>query len=377
MNWDFVYDQYLVNKEMIWLNNCGTTPAGIHVTQAMKAYMDDYARMGVSMPLAQTNDVPNAIKGILARELHCDADELAIIHNTSEGMNFVSHGLSLRQGDEIILLEHEYPSNVYPWWHWKKKGIQIKTAPVGESPEEFLCGLKKLLTPKTKVVAVSAVHWCTGMPLPLEDIGLLCRDRGIDFVLDGAQGVGLVPIDTKKCHISYMAFSAWKWLMGPLGLGMMYVPKENLNRLELAFWGTNSVADDKQYLPYKAELKTNADRFTFSSENYNDWVYFKASLEFLDSIGFKNVMNRILELANHLREGLRSIGYKVYSDRFSSHATGIVACEKEGRSSTQLVTSLKEQKIVMADRLARVRMSPHVYNSKAQLEKVVDVLARI
>ena len=373
--WKLVYDTYPVNQQLVWLNNCGTTPAGTHIVQAVSQFIKDYSERGVLTEAASYHGVRQGIKTILSRLLKCDPNELCLIHNTAEGMNLISHGLGLEADDEIILLENEYPSNAYPWFHWKKKGVGLRTAPMETSPEAFFDQFSAMITEKTRVVSLSVVHWCTGMPLPIDQVGALCREKGIDLVVDGAQGVGIQPIDVKKAGISYMAFSAWKWLMGPLGLGVLYVSKEKLEELDPIFVGTESVVQDEEYLPYKCEFKPTADRFTFSTANFNDWIYFQAALEFLEDIGFARVQQRIFELSEHLSQGLRHIGFKVLADRFPRHPTGIIVCEKPGTRSHVMVDYLKGNRIIAAERLGRIRFSPHIYILPHQLDKVVQILA--
>jgi selenocysteine lyase/cysteine desulfurase len=338
--------------------------------------MQGYARKGILTEVARRSKVQKKIKKILSELLNCSPDELGLIHNTAEGMNFISHGMDFVPEDEVILLENEYPSNVYPWRHLEKKGVKLVTTPMETSPEAFLKALKPLITDKTRAISLSAVHWCTGMPLPLEQIGALCKEKGIDFVVDGAQGVGLQPLDTQKANIDYMAFPAWKWLLGPLGLGVLYISKEKLNSLKPIFIGTESVVQHQEYLPYKSELKPTTDRFTISTANFNDWVYFEAALGFLQDIGFAAVRDRILELSAYLSAGLAKIGFKVLSDQFPDYPTGIVVCEKPGVGSDIIMQQLKQNKIVAAERLGRVRFAPHVYISPQQLDEVLRVLAK-
>ncbi len=377
MDWNKIYEAYAVNREMVWLNNCGTTPAGSHIVKALSRFMQGYARKGILTEVARRSKVQKKIKKILSELLNCSPDELGLIHNTAEGMNFISHGMDFVAEDEVILLENEYPSNVYPWRHLEKKGVKLVTTPMETSPEAFLKALKPLITDKTRAISLSAVHWCTGMPLPLEQIGALCKEKGIDFVVDGAQGVGLQPLDTQKANIDYMAFPAWKWLLGPLGLGVLYISKEKLNSLKPIFIGTESVVKHQEYLPYKSELKPTTDRFTISTANFNDWVYFEAALGFLQEIGFAAVRDRILELSAYLSAGLAKIGFKVLSDQFPDYPTGIVVCEKPGVGSDIIMQQLKQNKIVAAERLGRVRFAPHVYISPEQLDEVLAVLEKL
>lgn len=376
-NWNTVYKAFPANEEMIWLNNCGTTPAGSHIVKALSRFIEGYAKKGVLTEVAIYPEVQNNIKKILGNLLNCSPNELSLIHNTAEGMNFISHGLNLSTEDEVILLENEYPSNVYPWRHLKEKGVKLVITPMESSPEAFLNALERLITKKTRVVSLSAVHWCTGMPFPLNQVGKLCMENGIDLVVDGAQGVGIQPIDTKRDHISYMAFSAWKWLLGPLGMGILFVAKEKLPVLKPVFIGTDSVVRAEEYLPYKSELKPSADRFTFSTANFNDWVYLEASLKFLHDIGFVSVRERIFELSARLSKGLTKIGFNVFSNQFPDYQTGIVVCEKPGVNPDVVMTHLKINQIVAAKRLGRIRFSPHVYNSPQQIDEVVRVLEQV
>lgn len=377
MDWKKIYDAFPVNREMIWLNNCGTTPAGQHIVDAVTRFIKGYAQKGILTDAATYLEVRDRIKTTLAGLLNCRKEELALIHNTAEGMNFVSHGLELLPDDELILLENEYPSNVYPWRHWAQRGVRLVFAPMADTPEAFLESLRMLVSAKTRMMSLSAVHWCTGMPLPLSAIGALCRERGIDLVVDGAQGVGMQPLDVKKTGISYMSFSAWKWLMGPLGVGVFYIAPEKLSCLKPVFTGTESVVRDQEYLPYREELKPTADRFTFSTGNWNDWVYFAAALDFLSSLGFETVRERIFELSRRLSLGLTGIGFQVLSDRHPDWPTGIVVCEKEGVPASRILSHLKKNRIVAAERLGRIRFSPHIYISPAMIDEVVRVLAEV
>lgn len=377
IDWKYYQDNYPVNQHLIWLNNCGTTPVSHDIKNSVIQYLNGYSERGVLSEVEKYPYVRKSIIRILSKLLNCEEEELAIIHNTSEGMNLISLGIDLEEDDEILLLENEYPSNVYPWQHWKNSGVKINFIPMGETPEEFFHNLKAKTTPKTKLITISAVHWCTGMPLPIEKIGNFCEENKIELVIDGAQGVGHIDIDVKKCKIHFMAFSAWKWLLGPLGLGVIYVSKDKLKTMKNVFIGQNSVIGGDEYLPYKEEIRPSAERFEYSTPSFIDWVYFKAILETLDQIGFENVMERIYELAKYFKSGLKTIGFEVLSDKFPTTNTGIVSCHKPGIDMETLYPKLKTNGIVGAMRLGNLRFAPHIFNSHEQLDKVTSILKNI
>ncbi|MDB5103074.1 MAG: aminotransferase [Fibrobacteres bacterium] len=375
-DWDKIHSDFPVNDQLIWLNNCGTTPLGDPIRATVNRWLEEYGRRGVDAEGFSYAGVKASIYQRLGSLLNARPGELALVHNTSEGMNFISHGLSLEPGDEILLLENEYPSNVYPWEHWREKGVHIRAIPMTGRPEDFPATFADLAGPRTRLASLSAVHWCTGMPFPLDAIGKVCAERGITWVVDGSQGVGLVDMDVQAAGIHYMAFSAWKWLLGPLGLGVLYIARNRLEDLRPIFKGTESVPQDNEYLPYKQAWKPTADRFAVSTGSMTDWVYFDASLAYLEEIGFQHVKERIRFLAKRLEDGLRGAGFSVLSDGWGA-TSGIVAVSREGLDASEAVKSLKGGKIIAAERLGRIRLAPHVYNSEKQIDKVVAVMAAL
>lgn len=371
IDWKEVHSKFPVNRECIWLNNGGTTPASDYVLEAVASYMEEYSRKSVLTEQISIGKTKESICRILSELFKCRPEDIALIHNTSEGLNLVSLGMDLHSGDEILLLENEYPSNVYPWEHWQDKGVSLSFLPMSLSQEEFYENAKGKISGRTRVISVSAVHWCTGMPLPVRELAELCRERGIFLVVDAAQGAGHVSLDI-GWGIDFMAFSAWKWLLGPVGMGILIVPREKLSSLKPVFKGTESVINDKEYLPYKRELKPNAGRYMYSTGSYLDWVYFDASLKFLSSLGFDTVKERIYELAEYLSNRLREVGFKVLSDSFDERRTGIVVASREEVDSRRLVKELLDRNIVVKERLGRIRFSPHIYNSFEQLDRTAE-----
>jgi len=376
--WDKANKDYIINKNFIWLNSCGTNPAGTHIIKEIKNYIKEYGEKCILTKKYPLNETKECIQNILSKLLDCSPDDIAIVHNTAEGMNFISYGLQLKKNDEVLLLENEYPSNVYPWEHWQNKGVKIKTISAGNSPDEFLNNFNKSISKNTKLAAVSAVHWCTGMPLPIKEVSQICKKRNIDLALDAAQGAGHVPIKINEWDIPFTSFSAWKWLLGPIGLGILIIPKKHLKKLNPVFKGTSSVKEPEKYLPYQDKLMPTVERYMISTPNFCDWVYFKISLEYLDKIGFDNVMKRIYELSGCIEMILKESGFKVLSDNFylnkSKVNTGIIVAEKEGIDPKVIIKKLQEYNIIVRERLGRIRIAPHIFISIKQLDKLKKTL---
>ncbi len=374
-DWKRVQDDFPVNSQLIWLNNCGTTPISRPVLRAVTEWLEAYSQRG---SLAESHDYASIRASIyrrLQKLFNAQPGEFAIIHNTAEGMNFLSHGMDLKAGSEILLLENEYPSNVYPWQHWAGRGVALKTVPTRETPAAFLDAFVSTISPQTRLASLSAVHWCTGMPLPIREVAEICADRGIELVLDGSQGAGLVEMDM-RWGIHFMAFSAWKWLLGPVGVGLLYISQGKLASVRPIFKGTESVIGDREYLPYKDAWKPTTERFAYSTGNFNDWVYLDASLGYLEEIGFARVQSRIRYLASYLAAGLRALGFTIASDAYGE-SCGIVAADRPGLDSGRAVQALKAKGIVAVARMGRIRFAPHVYNSIGQLDQVLSALREL
>lgn len=360
---------------MIWLNNCGTTPAPRDAILSVSRFLEGYSLNGIFTDRETFSEVKRTIKQFLVSLLGGDSSEYAFIHNTSEGMNILSYGITLPPNSRILLLENEYPSNVYPFQHLQSLGHTIEFVSVGNSPEEFWESFMNKLVPSTALVSFSAVHWCTGMPLPLEKIGKVCKEKDIIFAVDGAQGVGHIPIDVKKMKIDFLAFSAWKWLLGPLGMGILYVSSDFLHKLKVSFKGTESVRDSETYLPYRDTYKDGAERYTISTPSFVDWVYLKSSLKLLSEYRYPNVFEKIYELTNSLGELLKELGYSLNTDAFQEK-TGILVAKKESISADRVVEYLRTNKVITASRLGGIRFSPHIYNSPEQFHQVYELLKR-
>jgi selenocysteine lyase/cysteine desulfurase len=239
---------------------------------------------------------------------------------------------------------------------------------------EDLDNLERHIDERVRVVAVSAVDWCSGFTLSLAHLGESCRQRGVTLVVDVAQALGVIPLNPETAGVAAMAGSAWKWLMGPVGLGIFYCHPGMLERLELVYVGTQTVVDAHKYLEYRFVPKPDAARFEFSTPNVNDWIYLLASLKLLREIGFENVMQRLRALNVYLREKLLRKGFQVLGSDRVEEQSGIVSFRREGLDATQEVRRLAGQEVIVAARDGAIRVSPHIYNNEQDLDRLLKAV---
>lgn len=372
-NWNGISEQFPVDG--IWLNYCGTTPVSLYTIRCINLYLEEYSKSGIFNPSFSEPSIKSKIRTYISEILNCSPEEIGIVHNTSEGMNLYSHSISIPSGKRILVLENEYPSNVYPWEHWTKKNVTLGFVGIGDSPSEFYENLRtELRRGDVYLFSFSPVHWCTGVVFDLQIVSDICMEFGTKLVVDGSQSVGHVKMDFSKAKVDFCAFAAWKWLLGPLGLGVIYISKEWSNDFQLIFKGQASVVNDSNYFPYRDEWKPAADQFEQSTSNFNDWIYFLASLHMLRSLGFERVQKRIYEIAEKLKNMLHSLGFLLETDSHESMNTGILAVTgfKNGKEFKPEVLQmfLKKNKIITAVRLGRLRLAPHIAIEEHHIQKL-------
>jgi selenocysteine lyase/cysteine desulfurase len=289
-------------------------------------------------------------------------------------MSIVAQGFPWKEGDRVIGLEREYPANVYPWWNLEKKGVRHLRLNPAHS-RDTLAVLKDHINSTVRMVAVSAVDWCSGYVLDLSDLGAFCRQKGVTLVVDVAQALGVTPLNPEANGVAAMAGSGWKWLMGPIGVGVFYCHPSLMERLELVFVGTDTVVDAHNYLDYRFEPKPDASRFEFSTPNMNDWVYLLAALKLLHEVGLDNVRQRILSLNAYLRDGLRNKGFHVRGSAAEQEQSGILSFLREDLNAPEEARRLGAENIFVAARDGAIRVSPHIYNNEEDMDGLLNSLS--
>jgi cysteine desulfurase / selenocysteine lyase len=363
-------------SDLIWLNNCGVSVPPAAPAAEVKAYLDAFSREGIMQTLKPHGQIKRNIQSRFAELLGGSPHEYGILNNTAEGMTFIAQSLPLERGDKILLVEREYPSNVYPFLQLKHQGIEIAYVSPGRSSAEFVENIRAALTTNVRAMSLSAVDWLTGLKFDLAAIGKLLKSRGVAFILDAAQGAGHVDIDVKALGVDAMAFSCWKWLLGPLGSGGLYVDDEFLKKLNIRVAGTSSVKNDDVYLPHREDYKESVERFMLSTAPYMNWVFLSASLDFLNNVGFQNVQKRLYQLADTTATHLRAAGFEVLRDSFAHEQSAIVCARRDGDMAA-LHAALLKSRVNCALREGYLRFSPHLNVSENDLLHFKKILSGI
>src|SRR5918999_4684331 len=218
--------------DRVYLNHASTGPLPVRAVRALSEWS---AMRGEPWRISDDMEfgIMSRARQLAARIIGATADEIALTTNTSHGINIAARCLPLRPGDVVLSSDREFPANVYPWMALARDGIrhhQIPCEPTGVPDEQAI--LAALDRPGVKVLTLSWVSFATGYTFDLPRIGAACRGRGIYFVVDGIQGVGVRPLDAHASHIDILACGGQKWLLSPWGTGFAYVRRELATHLE-------------------------------------------------------------------------------------------------------------------------------------------------
>jgi L-cysteine/cystine lyase len=313
----------------------------------------------------------------LSRLLHVDEDEIALTANTGEGLNIISNGLNWQPGDEIITTNHEHISLLAPLYQLRARyGVVIRVADLGTHAElSVLKAVANLVTPRTKLIALSHVTWSTGVRLEVAEVGALGRERGIPVLIDGAQAAGAIPLDLHALGIDFYAVPGQKWLCGPDGTGALYARREALKYVTATYVGYFS-SDDPHADIWK--LQENARRFEVGGRQTAAVVAQAASLAWLEeTVGHAWIFARIPELNRYAAQALVTVpGLRVLSPRPGD--SGLLTFTLKDRNPDEVVTYLSEQyhiSIRTIPEMDSLRVSTGFYNPEEEINTLVKALA--
>jgi len=234
--------------------------------------------------------------------VHAQPDEIAITRNTSEGNNLIAQGVRLKVGDEVLITSHNHPSNTASWkLRAAQSGARVVTAAVpihARGADELLDSIARLVTPRTRVIAISHFTNTTGLLYPVRELGAVARKAGAWLHADGAQTFGWVNLDLPALGMDSFTGSMHKWPMGPLESGILYVKKDRLEEVSPAILSVD----------YWSDRPAGARKFEMLGQRDDPRLRaMEKTLEFLERLGAAAIEARTLEIASKLRNARRAL----------------------------------------------------------------------
>jgi selenocysteine lyase/cysteine desulfurase len=293
----------------------------------------------------------------------------------SHSLNILAQGLNWKRGDEIILNNVEFPSNIYPFLNLEKKGVKIKYAAAVNGIVD-IGQIEQLITPNTKLISISMVQFLSGYRANLKVIGDICEQNNIIFCVDGIQGVGAININVIECKIDFFTGGTHKWLMALQGLGYFYISTKLFQLIENEHVGWTSVKNPWNLLEYDIDLLDNAEKFQLGTLPRIALVALNSSLSLMELVGHDNIQNGILDNSEYLISRLSEIGIDpILKNVDRKNISGIVTFPIE--NGEKVLEIIKSKNIECTLREGLLRVSPHFYNTKNELDCLITELKNI
>lgn len=347
------------------------------VRDVFHAWSDDMALNGATGWGAWRKRIETTRRSAAAL-LGAEADEVALVRNTTEGLSIIAEGIDWKPGDNVVVPASEFPSNLFPWMNLESRGVEARIVP---SPDERLsvADVERHCDARTRVVAVSWVGYATGWRNDLVALADVAHSHGALLCVDAIQGLGVLPMDVRVVPIDFLAADGHKWLLGPEGAGLLYIRGEHLNRLRPLGVGWNSVRQAGHFTDPALDLRRSAARYEGGSFPMAGLCALGTAIELLRDIGVEAVEGRLLKWTDLLCEQLRAIGATIHSERGcvdgADRRSGIVSFSLPGRDPHEVRAACLTRQVVVNVRASRVRASPHVMCDESDITRLIEALA--
>jgi selenocysteine lyase/cysteine desulfurase len=352
------------------MNHAAVSPFSTRIVDAIQDLLHKRSSEMIEVfPLAVEEKV--TLKKNLAALIDGEEDKIAIIGNTSEGFNWLVQGLEWKKGDRVLLVDQEFPANVYPFLNLEQQGVSIDYVPTRDG-FILLEDIEKMICPETKLLSISFVEFLNGFRNQLSEISRLCHENDVLFSVDSIQGVGALPLSVRQSGIDFLSNGGHKWLMGPQGCGFMYISPDLFEKLKPAFTGWLSVKDSWNFFDYRLDFLDDARRFEIATSNVVGIFGLTASTTLLLEAGTEAIEKHLFSLGDRLIENLSEIGFKYIGSSDLKHRSGIYTFQCENVKETY--KHLRSNNVHLSLRNDLLRFSPHFYNTLDEIDQVVKII---
>ena len=369
-----IRSMFAAAEKYTYLNSAAVAPQPTITVEAVYEQLKDVSENG-STNYAEWVATKNRARALIARMLNVRSEQIAFMRNTSDGLATVANGLKWKTGDNIVSFAKEFPANFYAWRRIRDAfGVELRLCPEREGRidlEEFI----NLIDGDTKLVAISAVQFASGFRADLERIGEAARKVDALFVVDVIQGFGAMPFDLPAQMIDVAAGASHKWLCSPEGCGVLYLSDRARERVEPTLVGWISVAEPWDFEDLEQKFQPNALAWETGTGASSLFYGLEQSLMLLDETGAENIRAYLEELTDYLCELLAGKNYEIISSREADEKSQIVCIKHRGDlTSVEIAAHLEKEKIIVSPRGERLRVAPHFFNNRADIERLVEML---
>ena len=323
-------------------------------------------------------DLPEELRATVAALIGASADEVVLGNATSYGLNLLAQGLPLAAGDEVLLVDGDFPATVTSWFPVVDRGVEIRLlrprrhAPTAEEVADAL-------RPSTKVFCSSWVYSFSGHTIDLGAIGGVCRERGVLFVVNGTQAIGARSFDVSTVPVDALVCAGFKWLCGPYGTGFCWITPQVLRELTYRqdYWLAQATPGDlSKEGAYEVSSERRVQSYDlFCTANFLNFSPWLAALRLLSDIGIQTIEQHDQELVDELVDGVGRLDFELVSPASGASRSTLVCLRHRALDGTRRAHDLlREAGVDVALRQDVLRISPHLYNTRDDVVKVRHTL---
>jgi cysteine desulfurase / selenocysteine lyase len=358
-----------------YLFSGGLAPAA----QPVKAALDEWTDRWTYDPAyhrAHYFDEWERVRERLARIIGADADEIALTDNTSRGSNLIAQMIDAPPGGNVVVDETTYPSSLYHWRLPHRSGVEVRRAPSVNGRVD-IDSIARLVDGRTVAVSVSHVSALTGFRHDLARLGEVAHQRGAYLVVDAAQSAGAVQIDVKAMGVDFLSGTLMKWLLGPPGLGFMFVAREHADRQvppQVGYVGAELLTHDEHgEASEDLSFKPGARRHELGLASLPALPACRRGLDLLLDVGMRRVEEHVLELSGRCIEGLCRRDLRPTTPLEPEHRAGVIAFRFQAAEA--MAAFVRRRGVdVWGYPNQRVRVDPHVFNNADDVDRFLDGL---
>ena len=357
-----------------YLNCAAVAPLPTIAIDAVNLQLRDVSENG-SINYLEWVATKNRARAIVAEMLKVKPEQIAFTRNTSDGFASVASGLKWRKEDNIVSFAREFPANFYAWRRLRDQfGVELRLCPEREGRID-LDELINLIDANTKLVAISAIQFGSGFRADLEKIGAAARKVGALFAVDIIQALGTTAFDLEAQKVDIAAGASHKWLCSPEGCGILYLSDRARERVEPTLVGWISVDDPWDFEAREQPWKSNALAWESGTGNASLFYGLEQSAKLLFETGAEKIENYLEELTDYLCELVAGKNYEIDSSRAPGEKSQIVCIRHQNNLTPfEIAKHLENKKIIVSLRGERIRIAPHFFNNRKDIETLVEHL---
>src|SRR5258706_8273151 len=324
-------------------------------------------------------EVPNRIRASIAKLIGASPEEIALTTGASTGMSAIAYGLTWKPGDEVLTAKGEFPLQYATWKPMEaREGIVMKVVAPRErfiTADDFLAAI----TARTRMVSVSLVRFDNGVLLDAARIAAACHAQGALLLLDVSQGFGGMPLELKELGADFMVCAGYKWLLSPYGTGFFWAKNEHADKMRPGpfYWAAAEGAENFHSLAFENPKPARGARRWDMAEtsNYFNFAAMDASLQFVLQVGPETVEAHNRTLIDFLFERLPKDRCAPTSP-LDSAQRGPYGCfaARSPEKTAELYQKLVREKIITSLREGNIRVSPHLFNTERDIDRLIGAI---